>query len=560
MLGQNMLYSLLHESSEIRDDLVCSFCLLTNRNDNQISINRLTTETLPSDPIVMKTDLLNQLKETGEFITSKCKEIPEIAIVLGSGLGPLAELIQNPVTIAYNDIPHFAKSTVEGQAGELIFGELKNKNVVCMNGRFHYYEGYPFDLVVYPFRVFKHLGISKLVLTNAVGGINLGFKAGELMLIRDHLNLMGNNPLIGPNQDLLGPRFPDMTETYSTRLHQLARSEAKSLDIHLHEGVYAALTGPSYETPAEIKMLRSLGADAVGMSTVPEAIIANHMGMEILAISCITNAAAGIGNQQLSHDEVTDVAAMVKDDFTRLVSNIVEHFDRQAEEPVQEKSTETKKKTEGDKSLSQYIDHTLLKPDATVEEIEKLCKEAVDHGFKTVCLNSANIDLAASLLENKSPLPIAVVGFPLGAAMTSSKAFETKEAIKAGAREIDMVINIGALKAKNYRKVMTDIQAVVDAARPYPVKVIIEASSLNEDEKIVACALSKSAGAAYVKTSTGFADGGATADDIALMRRIVGDDVGVKASGGIKTKEDANRMIEAGASRIGASASVEIVS
>ncbi|MCG8333348.1 MAG: deoxyribose-phosphate aldolase [Proteobacteria bacterium] len=227
---------------------------------------------------------------------------------------------------------------------------------------------------------------------------------------------------------------------------------------------------------------------------------------------------------------------------------------------MQEKSTETKKKTEGDKSLSQYIDHTLLKPDATVEEIEKLCKEAVDHGFKTVCLNSANIDLAASLLENKSPLPIAVVGFPLGAAMTSSKAFETKEAIKAGAREIDMVINIGALKAKNYRKVMTDIQAVVDAARPYPVKVIIEASSLNEDEKIVACALSKSAGAAYVKTSTGFADGGATADDIALMRRIVGDDVGVKASGGIKTKEDANRMIEAGASRIGASASVEIVS
>ncbi len=507
----------------------------------------------------MKSDLLNRLKETSEFISSKYKDLPEIAIVLGSGLGPLAELIQNPVRIAYNEIPHFVKSTVQGHAGELILGELKDKKVICMNGRFHYYEGYPFDQVVYPFRVFKQLGIERLILTNAVGGINLGFKAGELMMIRDHLNLMGDNPLIGANPDLLGPRFPDMTETYSSRLHQLARSEAKKLDIRLHEGIYAALTGPSYETPAEIKMLRSLGADAVGMSTVPEAITANHMGMEILAISCITNAAAGISDQKLSHDEVTDVAAMLKNDFTRLISNIVEHFDRQPEDPVQEKSTETKKKTEMDISLPQYIDHTLLKPDATVEEIEKLCKEAVDHGFKTVCLNSANIALAAKLLENKSPLPIAVVGFPLGAAMTSSKAFETKEAINAGAREIDMVINIGALKAKDYRKVMTDIQAVVDAARPYPVKVIIETSSLTEDEKIVACSLSKAAGAAYVKTSTGFADGGAKAEDIALMRRIVGEDVGVKASGGIKTRDDANRMIEAGASRIGASASVEIV-
>ncbi len=216
-------------------------------------------------------------------------------------------------------------------------------------------------------------------------------------------------------------------------------------------------------------------------------------------------------------------------------------------------------KTEKERNLADYLDHTLLKPEATEDQIEKLCQEAIEHGFKTVCLNSANIALAARLLENQKTVPIAVVGFPLGAGITSAKAFETKEAIKSGAREIDMVVNIGALKAKDYRKVMLDIQAVVDAARPYPVKVIIETSSLNEDEKIVACALSKAAGASFVKTSTGFAGGGATVEDVSLMKRIVGEDVGVKASGGIKTTEDAQKMIKAGASRIGASASVEIV-
>lgn len=210
-------------------------------------------------------------------------------------------------------------------------------------------------------------------------------------------------------------------------------------------------------------------------------------------------------------------------------------------------------------NLADLIDHTLLKPDATEEQIKKLCQEAIEHGFKTVCLNSANIGLAHRLLEGSKPMPIAVVGFPLGAALTSAKAFETREAIKAGAKEIDMVINIGALKAKNYQAVLADIQAVVDAAKPCPVKVIIEASSLTEDEKIVACALSKAAGAAFVKTSTGFAEGGATTDDVALMKRIVGSDVEVKASGGIKTADDTKKMIEAGASRIGASASIAIV-
>jgi deoxyribose-phosphate aldolase len=307
-------------------------------------------------------------------------------------------------------------------------------------------------------------------------------------------------------------------------------------------------------------MLRILGADAVGMSTVPEAIVANQMGMEILGISCVTNAAAGISDLKLSHAEVTDVAARVKGDFTKLISYIVEQFDQQGEESMQAKTNETGGAGIKGSELAHYIDHTLLKPEATEAEIKKLCQEAVDYGFKTVCLNSANVPLAAKLLENKTPNVTAVVGFPLGAALTSSKAFETKEAIKSGAKEIDMVINIGALKAKDYRKVMTDIQAVVDAARPCPVKVIIETSSLNEDEKIVACALSKAAGAAFVKTSTGFAAGGAKAEDIALMRRIVGDEMGIKASGGIKTSADAKKMIEAGATRIGASSSVAIVS
>lgn len=219
---------------------------------------------------------------------------------------------------------------------------------------------------------------------------------------------------------------------------------------------------------------------------------------------------------------------------------------------------DTEKKSQDPLDLAQYIDHTILKPDATEEDITRICQEAIDNNFKTVCVNSSNISLATELLKNQKSVPIAVVGFPLGAATALSKAYEAKEAIKDGAKEIDMVINLGALKAKNYQKVLADIQTVVDASSPHPVKVIIETSSLNEDEKIIACSLSKAAGAAFVKTSTGFAEAGATVEDIALMRRIVGDNMGIKASGGIKTKEDALKMIEAGATRIGASASVEI--
>jgi len=209
--------------------------------------------------------------------------------------------------------------------------------------------------------------------------------------------------------------------------------------------------------------------------------------------------------------------------------------------------------------LARYIDHTLLKPEATRDEVVKLCDEARRYGFATVCLNSSYVSLASQLLQGCSTVPIAVVGFPLGAALPSAKAFEAREAVRCGAREIDMVINIGALKSRDFKLAFDDIKAVVEAVRGTPVKVILETSQLDTEQKIIACALSKAAGAAFVKTSTGFAGGGATAEDIALMRRVVGDDMGVKASGGVRSQEDAQKMIAAGADRIGASASVAIV-
>ena len=211
------------------------------------------------------------------------------------------------------------------------------------------------------------------------------------------------------------------------------------------------------------------------------------------------------------------------------------------------------------KDIAQFIDHTLLKPDATREEVLKLCEEARQYGFATVCVNSINVGTAARALHGSPVLAIAVVGFPLGAGIPSAKAFETREAVRCGAKEIDTVINIGALRSKDYALVQKDIEAVVQAAKPWPVKVILETSQLKDEEKVIACALAKAAGAAFVKTSTGFAQGGATAEDVALMRRVVGDDVGVKASGGVRSTEDAMKMLNAGANRIGASASIAIV-
>ena len=274
----------------------------------------------------MDSPVNKQLDETVSFVEQRLGGKPEIAVVLGSGLGPLAELIENPVAIPYTEIPNFVVSTVSGHAGELIYGSLKGRRVICMNGRVHYYEGYSFAEITFPIKLFKRLGVKTLILTNAVGGINTSFSAGDLMVVSDHLNMMGSNPLIGENNDELGPRFPDMSEVYSRRLQELARKTGKEIGLDLKTGVFAALTGPSYETPAEIRMLSILGADAVGMSVVPEAITGNHMGLDLLAISCVTNAAAGIFDQKLSHDEVKETAARIKDDFTRLVSRIIEQI------------------------------------------------------------------------------------------------------------------------------------------------------------------------------------------------------------------------------------------
>ncbi|WP_042477338.1 purine-nucleoside phosphorylase [Bacillus ndiopicus] len=258
-----------------------------------------------------------------QFIMDKITEQPTIGMILGSGLGPLADEIENAVTIPYNEIPHFAKSSAIGHANELVIGQLKGKTVVAMKGRFHYYEGFTLDEVTFPVRVMKALGVENLLITNACGAINTDFKPGDLMLITDHINLVGTNPLIGPNNDELGTRFPDVSQVYNRELRNIALEVAAAQGMALQQGVYAWWSGPSYETPAEIRMIRTLGADAVGMSTVPEALVAVHGNMKVLGISCLTNMACGILDQPLSHDEVIEVAAQVKEKFIRLVKETV---------------------------------------------------------------------------------------------------------------------------------------------------------------------------------------------------------------------------------------------
>lgn len=267
--------------------------------------------------------LEDKLNETVSFLAAVEKNKPRIGLILGSGLGVLAEEIANAKKYAYEDIPHFPVSTVEGHAGQLVCGDLGGKTVIAMQGRFHYYEGYSLTEVTYPVRVMRELGIETLIITNAAGGINPEFKAGDLMLIADHINLMGANPLRGPNVDRQGPRFPDMTEAYAPELRELARQIAGELGYSLQEGVYAAVFGPSYETSAEIRFLRTIGADAVGMSTVPEVIVARHAGIKVLGISCITNMAAGLGHKPLSHDEVMETAEKTKSKFFKLVHEVV---------------------------------------------------------------------------------------------------------------------------------------------------------------------------------------------------------------------------------------------
>lgn len=270
-----------------------------------------------------KLSISNQITEAVEYIKSKTTVVPEIALIMGSGLGVLGDYIQNATVIPYEDIPNFPVSTVEGHAGELMIGSLSGREVVLMRGRFHMYEGYAAEVTAFPVRVMKALGATSLVVTNAAGGINLEFAEGNLMLITDHINLTGKNPLIGPHDPAFGARFPDMTEAYSKRLRAVAHHVASENNVQLVEGIYAGLLGPTYETPAEIRMLRALGADAVGMSTVAEVIAARQIGLEVVGISCITNMAAGILDQPLTHIEVIETTNRVQAEFLELVTSLI---------------------------------------------------------------------------------------------------------------------------------------------------------------------------------------------------------------------------------------------
>lgn len=270
--------------------------------------------------------MYTKINEAAAYIQSVYSGKIDLAIVLGSGLGPLADEIENPVIIDYKDIPHYPVSTLVGHAGQLIIGTLSGKTVLAMKGRFHYYEGHDIDTVVLPIRVFKKLGIENLILTNACGGIREDLNPGQIMLITDHIGFYCPSPLRGPNYDEFGPRFKDMTEVYSKKIGAIAKDVASDNNISLAQGVYAFFKGPMYESPAEILAYKALGADTVGMSTVPEAIVARHCGMTTLGISLITNKAAGLGNSELSHSEVVEAANAAEKNLVTLVSGIVEKW------------------------------------------------------------------------------------------------------------------------------------------------------------------------------------------------------------------------------------------
>lgn len=267
--------------------------------------------------------MFERAEAAAQFIRGRINVEPKIAVVLGSGLGAFADQLKAQTAIPYDEIPGFARSTVEGHAGRLVVGTTGESVVAAMQGRFHYYEGYSLADVTFPVRVFSRLGIKSLLLTNAAGGINVDFKQGALMLISDHLNLIGESPLRGANDNRFGARFPDLSEVYDRAFQQIAVEEARALNVELRHGVYAALSGPSYETPAEVRMLRVLGADAVGMSTVPEATVARHSGIKVLGISCITNMAAGVLNQPIDHAEVMETGERVRVTFTELLSRVI---------------------------------------------------------------------------------------------------------------------------------------------------------------------------------------------------------------------------------------------
>jgi purine-nucleoside phosphorylase len=271
-------------------------------------------------------EMLKELEACARVVRDRTELVPELGLVLGSGLGFLGDQVEDPVAIDYHDLPGFPVSTVPGHAGRLVLGKLSGRSVAVMQGRFHYYEGYSISRITMGVRLMGMLGVKAFIITNAAGGIRADLQPGDLMLIRDHVNLMGSNPLIGPNVDDWGVRFPDMSNAYSRELRTQARHVAAELGILVKEGVYAAFTGPSYETPAEIRMLNVLGADTVGMSTIPEVIAACHMGRQVLGISCVSNLAAGISPEPLSHAEVTETADKVRDVFSKLILNLVEQL------------------------------------------------------------------------------------------------------------------------------------------------------------------------------------------------------------------------------------------
>jgi purine-nucleoside phosphorylase len=267
--------------------------------------------------------LFDRIEESARAIRAAITETPRVAIVLGSGLGHLTRLVASPEIVPYADIPHFPRPTVEGHEGNLVVGQLGGTLVAMLQGRVHYYEGHDLGTVTFPIRVLSQLGVSTLILTAATGGIREDLRKGDLVCLSDHLNLLGANPLRGPNDDRLGKRFTDMTAVYSKDLQEIAQDEAKDLAIVLKSGVYCALPGPSYETPAEIRMLRTLGADVVGMSTVPEAIVARHSGLDVLAFAMVTNAAAGVTGETIDHAEVIEVADQAGQRLGQIIARVV---------------------------------------------------------------------------------------------------------------------------------------------------------------------------------------------------------------------------------------------
>ena len=274
----------------------------------------------------MEKDFLEKINESVSYIKERINFDIEIALVLGSGLGVLASEIEDPIIIDYKDIPHFPKSTAPGHHGRLVIGKISDKNVVCMQGRFHYYEGYDSKTVCYPIFVFNQLNIKKLILTNASGCLNKEWNVGDLMIIEDHIKIVAENPLRGKNYDSLGPRFFDMSKTYSPKMIQIAKDCAKEINLPIKSGVYSFSSGPSFETAAEVKLAKLLGADAVGMSTVFEAIVASYFQMELLGISCLTNMATGISETILNEQEVIDAGEKVKPQFIKLLKNIIDKW------------------------------------------------------------------------------------------------------------------------------------------------------------------------------------------------------------------------------------------